>query len=270
VIQPDTLARRHHHVQLLGRLVAFDHRCGTRFDHAEQADRALRDPLGLSHLARQALLVHPGARQITHLDAEFPGALLGTVPDQARQFRNPTGEIFEQDVRVTHKCPQTARGRQPTQRPPKPNPVQSFDCPHDLVLVQFHQLHSSILSLVPESPRGCYYTFSSRVPEPAWRKVPIESEEGRGPARRMPSRASEPRNEPPASTAWRPACRPRVRRALPSGVSRVIAPSKALGGDDGASKDTADRERKDAGPSASFLTRLVAAERSEAAPCSPW
>ena len=113
----------------------------------------MRDPSGLGDLARQALLVHPAVGQIPHLDAEFLRPLFGAVPDPSRQGIHPTGEVFEQDPRVVHECPQTSRCRQPPQCPTKTNPVQSPDCPHDLVPVQFHQLHSSILSLVSNTYR---------------------------------------------------------------------------------------------------------------------
>ena len=59
MITPDTLAICHHHLKLLRRLIALNHRSNTRFNHAEHADRTFLNTFCLGNLTSQLLLVHP-------------------------------------------------------------------------------------------------------------------------------------------------------------------------------------------------------------------
>ena len=68
-----------------------------------------------------------------------------------------------------------------------------------------------------------FHPLRSRLRGPARRELPTESGSDGGQAGRMPSHGSEPPDDPDASTAAWLACRPRVRRASPSGVGRVSA-----------------------------------------------
>src|SRR4030065_1269430 len=71
MIHKDTLAGRHHQLELLAGLVALDHRRNTRLYHTQQADGTFCNPLVRRDPASHILLIYTAARQIPHLDTQI-------------------------------------------------------------------------------------------------------------------------------------------------------------------------------------------------------
>src|SRR3989304_3994364 len=94
MIHKDTLAGRHHQLELLASLVALDHRRNTRLYHTQQADGTFGNPLVRRDLASQLLLINSAARQIPHLDTQIFRPRFTAVSHLRRKPIDPTRKIL--------------------------------------------------------------------------------------------------------------------------------------------------------------------------------